>query len=281
MCLTSAPTTIRDERTRSTATHQMQTAKLSISRVLSSFLHTKPLNIQHGSLTVNVGSIDLRDMGFQFRRGDSEMRIVSVSKRIAAALLFFLCILEFSYSASAAPSDIAPVVTTAHRPNATSERAKRYLVLVSLDGFRFDYAQKYGAPYLIGLGKRGIAADGLMASYPSLTFPNHYSIVTGLYPEHHGIVGMSFYDPALRNTSAIGTRKRQPMEPGIAALPFGCWRRSRACAPLVFSGLALRPKSMECAPPTMSPSMISFPMKTEFIRCCNGFNCPKQIGHIS
>jgi predicted AlkP superfamily pyrophosphatase or phosphodiesterase len=126
------------------------------------------------------------------------MRIVSVSKRIAAALLFLLCIREFSYSASAAPSDIAPVVTTPHGPNATSERAKRYLVLVSLDGFRFDYAQKYGAPYLIGLGKRGIAADALMPAYPSLTFPNHYSIVTGLYPEHHGIVGMNFYDPALR-----------------------------------------------------------------------------------
>ena len=123
------------------------------------------------------------------------MSIVTVSKRVAAALLLFLCILEFSYSA--ARPDIGPVVTTPHGPNATSERTKRYLVLVSLDGFRFDYAQKYGASFLIGLGKRGVAADALIPSYPSSTFPNHYSIVTGLYPEHHGIVGMTFYDPVL------------------------------------------------------------------------------------
>ena len=124
------------------------------------------------------------------------MRVVTVSKRIAAALLFLFCILEFSYSAE--HPNIAPVVTTPHGPNAISERTKRYLVLVSLDGFRYDYAQKYGAPNLVGLGKRGLAADALIPSYPSLTFPNHYSIVTGLYPEHHGIVGMTFYDPALR-----------------------------------------------------------------------------------
>jgi predicted AlkP superfamily pyrophosphatase or phosphodiesterase len=123
------------------------------------------------------------------------MSIVAVSRRIAAVLLFSLCILDFSYSA--AQRNIAPVVTTQHGPNSTSERTKRYLVLVSLDGFRFDYAQKYGAPNLAGLGRRGLAADALIPSYPSLTFPNHYSIVTGLYPEHHGIVEMSFYDPVL------------------------------------------------------------------------------------
>jgi predicted AlkP superfamily pyrophosphatase or phosphodiesterase len=54
-----------------------------------------------------------------------------------------------------------------------------------------------GLRTLIRLGKRGLAADGLIPPYPSLTFPNHYSIVTGLYPEHHGIVRMTFYDPAL------------------------------------------------------------------------------------
>jgi len=123
------------------------------------------------------------------------MSVVKVSKRVAAVLLFLLCLPEFSYSAE--HPNIAPVVTTPHGPNAISERTKRYLVLVSLDGFRFDYAQKYVAAHLIKLGKRGVAADALIPSYPSLTFPNHYSIVTGLYPEHHGIVGMSFYDPIL------------------------------------------------------------------------------------
>jgi alkaline phosphatase D len=71
------------------------------------------------------------------------------------------------------------------------------VVLVSLDGFRYDYARKDGAKHLLALGAGGaIAPEGMIPSYPSLTFPNHYTLVTGLYPEHHGIVANSFYDPA-------------------------------------------------------------------------------------
>ncbi len=69
--------------------------------------------------------------------------------------------------------------------------------MVSLDGFRYDYARKYGAKHLLALGTQGaVAAQGMIPAYPSLTFPNHYTLVTGLYPEHHGIVANSFYDPA-------------------------------------------------------------------------------------
>ena len=53
-----------------------------------------------------------------------------------------------------------------------------------------------GAKHLLALGAQGaIAAEGMIPSYPSLTFPNHYTLVTGLYPEHHGIVANNFYDP--------------------------------------------------------------------------------------
>ena len=68
--------------------------------------------------------------------------------------------------------------------------------LVSLDGFRYDYAKKYEAKHLLALARAGASApDGMIPSYPSVTFPNHYTLVTGLYPEHHGIVAMNFYDP--------------------------------------------------------------------------------------
>jgi predicted AlkP superfamily pyrophosphatase or phosphodiesterase len=54
------------------------------------------------------------------------------------------------------------------------------------------------------LGREGTTApDGMIPVYPSLTFPNHYSIVTGLYPEHHGIVAMSFYDPQRKQRYAF------------------------------------------------------------------------------
>jgi len=93
--------------------------------------------------------------------------------------------------------DKSKVIEDPNPPNTAAQQAKHYVVLVSLDGFRYDYAAKYGATNLKAMAARGASApDGMIPSYPSLTFPNHYSIVTGLYPDHHGIVANSFYDPA-------------------------------------------------------------------------------------
>ncbi|HUA57718.1 MAG TPA: ectonucleotide pyrophosphatase/phosphodiesterase [Verrucomicrobiae bacterium] len=72
---------------------------------------------------------------------------------------------------------------------------KPYVVLVSLDGFRYDYAERYHATNILALGKAGATAKAMVPSFPSVTFPNHISIVTGMYPGHHGIVGNSFFDP--------------------------------------------------------------------------------------
>ena len=92
---------------------------------------------------------------------------------------------------------LARPIVVDHGPNSAEQERKHYVILVSLDGFRYDYARKYDAHNLLALGERGASApDGMIPAYPSITFPNHYSIVTGLYPEHHGIVGNAFYDPA-------------------------------------------------------------------------------------
>lgn len=92
----------------------------------------------------------------------------------------------------------APVILhTEHGPNSAQAQKQHYVVLVSLDGFRWDFAKKYGATHLLALGKQGVwAPQGMLPSFPSLTFPNHYAIVTGLYPEHNGLVANSFYDSA-------------------------------------------------------------------------------------
>ncbi len=90
-----------------------------------------------------------------------------------------------------------PLVHSASVPNSAAAQKAHYVVLVSLDGFRWDYAKHDGAVNLLALGKKGAwAPEGMLPSYPSLTFPNHFTIVTGLYPEHHGLVANSFYDPA-------------------------------------------------------------------------------------
>lgn len=103
-------------------------------------------------------------------------------------LLLCLCVSAYGQS---------PVIKVDHGPNAAATESKHYVVLVSLDGFRYDYARKYGATHLLAIAARGASVpEGMIPAYPSLTFPNHYTLVTGLYPEHHGIVGNQFYDPA-------------------------------------------------------------------------------------
>lgn len=90
-----------------------------------------------------------------------------------------------------------PLVFNEHGGNSAAAEQAHYVVLVSLDGFRWDYAERDHAAHLLALAKHGVwAPEGMLPSYPSLTFPNHLTIVTGLYPEHHGIVANSFYDPA-------------------------------------------------------------------------------------
>ena len=70
------------------------------------------------------------------------------------------------------------------------------LILVSIDGFRYDYLKRGLTPNLKKLCKKGIHGP-MRPQFPSYTFPNHYTLVTGLYPESHGIVANSFYDPDL------------------------------------------------------------------------------------
>ncbi|MFW6033163.1 MAG: alkaline phosphatase family protein, partial [Phycisphaeraceae bacterium] len=85
---------------------------------------------------------------------------------------------------SAAPvSDATPPAAAASAP------AEAPLILVSIDGFRHDYRQKAPTPTLDRLVEEGVRAERLVPVFPTLTFPNHYSLVTGLHPEEHGIVG--------------------------------------------------------------------------------------------
>ena len=80
------------------------------------------------------------------------------------------------------------------RKNSVAQQQKPYVILISADGFRHDYAKKYQAENLLTLSAAGVQAESLIPSYPTLTFPNHYTLVTGLYPAHHGLVNNTFYD---------------------------------------------------------------------------------------
>jgi predicted AlkP superfamily pyrophosphatase or phosphodiesterase len=88
--------------------------------------------------------------------------------------------------------------------NASNQLSKPYVILVSIDGFRYDYAEHYNAQNLLNFD---VKAEKMIPSFPSKTFPNHYAIVTGLYPGNHGLVSNAFYDRDLDFTYTIGNRK--------------------------------------------------------------------------
>ena len=81
------------------------------------------------------------------------------------------------------------------------------VILISLDGFRYDYLSRYRPPHLNSLAAEGVRAKWMIPSFPSKTFPNHYTIATGLYPQHHGIVENNIYDPVFKAVFTLSDRR--------------------------------------------------------------------------
>jgi predicted AlkP superfamily pyrophosphatase or phosphodiesterase len=80
------------------------------------------------------------------------------------------------------------------------------LVLVSIDGYRADYNSLFSPPNLRDLERSGVSAKSLRPAYPSKTFPNHYTLVTGMTPAHHGLVSNDFYDETTKKSYSIGNK---------------------------------------------------------------------------
>lgn len=91
--------------------------------------------------------------------------------------------------------------------NSASQLDKPYLVLVSIDGFRWDYMDRYPTPNLDRIASKGSKVERLLPVFPTLTFPNHYSIATGLYPAHHGLMANNFPDPARNKWYSLKDRQ--------------------------------------------------------------------------
>ncbi|AEI38397.1 MAG: ectonucleotide pyrophosphatase/phosphodiesterase [Zymomonas mobilis subsp. pomaceae] len=103
----------------------------------------------------------------------------------------FCILLLFILSVPAFLSDRA-VAASSYPKNKTP------LILISIDGFRADYIKRGVTPHLLALANNGTYAKIMHPSFPSITFPNHYTLVTGLYPDHHGIVGNTMDDMAIK-----------------------------------------------------------------------------------
>ena len=88
---------------------------------------------------------------------------------------------------------------------ACCSKPANYTVIISLDGSRWDYADYYDMPFFDSLATVGVKAR-MEPSFPSSTFPNHYTMATGLVPDHHGLVNNSFWDPETDGDYAISSK---------------------------------------------------------------------------
>ena len=93
------------------------------------------------------------------------------------------------------------------RPASQGRKASpQRVLLISLDGFRWDYLDKVETPNFHRFLQNGVRAEGFIPAFPSKTFPNHFTEVTGLYPEHHGVVANNMYDPIFKVRYSLRNR---------------------------------------------------------------------------
>nr|WP_281286832.1 alkaline phosphatase family protein [Luteibacter pinisoli] len=95
----------------------------------------------------------------------------------------------------------------ATHPAQTTTKAPDPVLLVSIDAFRADYVERHLTPTLQAMSDEGAHAPYMWPSFPSLTFPNHYTLVTGRVPDRNGIVNNTMRDPALGRFSLATTRR--------------------------------------------------------------------------
>ncbi|MCE4065729.1 ectonucleotide pyrophosphatase/phosphodiesterase [Chryseobacterium gleum] len=119
---------------------------------------------------------------------------------------FLLLLISFTTFAQQVNIDTAQVVVPG-RQNSTEAQSKPYVIMISTDGFRYDYARKYNAENLLKFANDGVKAEAMIPSYPSITFPNHWSLITGLYPSHHGLIDNFFYDYKRKEGYAMSNKK--------------------------------------------------------------------------
>jgi predicted AlkP superfamily pyrophosphatase or phosphodiesterase len=113
---------------------------------------------------------------------------MNITRRSAIALVFALAAVL-----SAAASQVLP-----------PDRA--ILILISIDAFRWDYLDRFKPPTLTRLAREGVRAEGLIPQFPSKTFPNHYTIVTGLTLAHHGIISNNMKAPDVPGDFSMSNR---------------------------------------------------------------------------
>jgi alkaline phosphatase D len=126
-------------------------------------------------------------------------------KNLIVLSLILLSIIVSIASVNAKPPN-AKLYETKSSDAKSSEKTPVVIVL-SMDGFRWDYKHIIGTPSLDRIAKEGVSAEKWQSSFPTITFPNHYAMATGLYPNNHGIVHNTFYNNELDKEYSISNKE--------------------------------------------------------------------------
>ena len=96
--------------------------------------------------------------------------------------------------------------------NSKKAQKKSYVILISLDGYRWDYTQRFNPPNISKFIGEGVQAESMIPCFPSKTFPNHYSVATGMYPNNHGLLDNAYYNKEKKQQ--YKTSNREVVEDG-------------------------------------------------------------------
>ena len=120
--------------------------------------------------------------------------VISKRPHYGAMKNLFLSLVVLLSLGACSTSSLKPQATSVNSTNSAETLKKPYVILVSIDGYRPDYTRKFSPPNLTAFKNIGASAESMIPVFPSKTFPNHLSIITGRYAENHGIVANYFYD---------------------------------------------------------------------------------------
>jgi len=129
--------------------------------------------------------------------------------------------------------------------SANGKSEKSTVVLLSIDGFAYNYLEKYQPKQILAFAKTGTTAK-LFSVYPSKTFPNHLSIITGVYPQNHGIIHNNFYHPTLAEKYRLGAGKKNSS--WLTAQPFWSFTQEQGLKSAVYFWPELQAKGQGRAP---------------------------------
>ena len=160
------------------------------SQASSSSAELDKLNLTHSSMSKVLQmsmSIRIKLMLISQRRKWALWHLIAITIAALFAALFFGAY-KVTRSSRLAHLSLLSNGTSTFAPTT---------ILISLDGFRADFLTRGVTPTLNQFIAEGVSPKYMKPSFPSVTFPNHYTLVTGLYPESHGVVGNTFWDPNL------------------------------------------------------------------------------------